>query len=169
MQTVWPEPVERVAAFLREVGAEARLEEFPDGTPTADDAARAAGCRLAQIVKSLVLVAGDRFVVALVPGNRRGDPAKIARAVGAAAVRVARAAEVEAATGYPPGGVAPFALRRVDRILLERTLLAEPLVWVGAGSPQHLAALAPAELARVTRAEPADVVHYDEAATDRGS
>jgi prolyl-tRNA editing enzyme YbaK/EbsC (Cys-tRNA(Pro) deacylase) len=169
VRTAWPEPVERVAAFLREAAAEARIEEFPDGTPTAEDAARAAGCRLGQIVKSLVLVAGDRFVVALVPGNRRGDPAKVARAVGAPRARVARAGEVEAATGYAPGAVAPFALPHVDRVLIERTLLAEPLVWVGAGSPRHLAALAPVELVRVSRAEPADVVHYDEAATDRGS
>jgi prolyl-tRNA editing enzyme YbaK/EbsC (Cys-tRNA(Pro) deacylase) len=165
----WPESVERVAAFLRDAGAEARLEEFPEGTPTAEDAARAAGCRLGQIVKSLVLVAGDRFVVALVPGNRRGDPEKVARLLGERGARVARANEVERATGYAPGAVAPFALPQVDRVLLERTLLAEPVVWVGAGSPNHLAALAPAELARVARAEPADVVHYDEPATDRGS
>src|SRR5262249_22140754 len=45
----WPEPVERVARFLREAGAEARVEEFPAGTPTAEDAARAVGCELAQI------------------------------------------------------------------------------------------------------------------------
>ena len=60
---VWPEPVERVAAFLREVGAEARLEELPQETPTADGAADAIGCTLSQIVKSLVLVCDDvRFV-----------------------------------------------------------------------------------------------------------
>ena len=41
--TAWPEPVERVARFLRETGTEARVEEFGDGTPTAEDAARAAG------------------------------------------------------------------------------------------------------------------------------
>lgn len=169
MRTAWPEPVERVAAFLREAAAEARLEEFPEGTPTAEDAARAVGCRLAQIVKSVVLAAGDLYVVALVPGHRRADPAKVARVVGAARVRVARADEVEAATGYAPGAVAPFALPHVARVLVERTLLAERVVWVGAGSPRHLAAFAPAELARVARAEPADVVLYDDPASDRGS
>ena len=50
----WPEPVERVAAFLRAAGAEARVEEFRGGTPTARDAADAVGCELAQIVKSLL-------------------------------------------------------------------------------------------------------------------
>ena len=44
----FPEPVERVSAFLRDAGAEARIQEFPDGTHTAQDAADAVGCELAQ-------------------------------------------------------------------------------------------------------------------------
>ena len=78
METTWPEAVERVSSFLRDAGAEARLEQFSDGTPTAADAAAAVGCELDQIVKSLVLVCDDKPVVALVPGDRRGDPEKIA-------------------------------------------------------------------------------------------
>jgi hypothetical protein len=46
----WPEEVERVAAYLRESRAESRIEEFSDGTPTAEDAAKAVGCDLAQFV-----------------------------------------------------------------------------------------------------------------------
>ncbi len=158
MASPWPEPVERVAAFLREVGAEARLEEFASGTPTAADAAEAVGCELDQIVKSLVLVCAGVPVVALVPGGRRADPTKVAQALGAATARVARPDEVEAATGFPPGAVAPFPLRSVSRVLVERTLLAQPLVWAGAGSTRHMVVLTPAELVRLTRAEPMDVL-----------
>src|SRR5215212_3363451 len=39
----WPEPVERVASFIRSSGTAAIIEEFPEGTPTARDAARAVG------------------------------------------------------------------------------------------------------------------------------
>ena len=49
-------------------------------------------------------------MLALVPGDRRADPEKIARAAGAAKARIARAAEVEEATGFAPGAVAPFPL-----------------------------------------------------------
>lgn len=154
----WPDAVERVAAFLREAGADARLEEFSAGTPTAEAAAEAVGCGLDQIVKSLVLLCDGAPVVALVPGDRRGDPAKVAAAVGAAKARVARPAEVEEATGFEPGAVAPFPLPKVGRVLVERTLLSHPVVWVGAGSPRHMAALKPAELARLARAEAVDVV-----------
>jgi Cys-tRNA(Pro) deacylase len=155
----WPEPVERVAAHLRSAGAEARLEELESGTATAEDAARAAGCSLAQIVKSMVLVCDDgRAVVALVPGDRRADLVKIARAAEAAEARFARASEVEEATGFAPGAVAPFPLPKVDRVLIDRSLLAHDTVWVGAGSHTHLAALRPADLARVARATQVDAV-----------
>ena len=158
MVSAWPEPVERVSSFLRDAGAEARIEEFDEGTPTAADAAAAVGCELTQIVKSLVLLCDGRAVVALVPGDRRGDPAKIARAVGADTARIASPEEVEQATGFPPGAVAPFPLERVDAVLLDRTLLQHSLVWAGSGSPNHLIGLAPAELVRLARARPMDVV-----------
>jgi prolyl-tRNA editing enzyme YbaK/EbsC (Cys-tRNA(Pro) deacylase) len=153
-----PEPVQRVARFLIAAGAEARLEEFPEGTPTAKDAARAVGCELDQIVKSIVLQCDGRPVVVLVPGDRRADASKVAAAVGAAAARVAQAPEVEAATGFEPGAVAPFPLPRVGRVLIDRRLLTHERVWVGAGSSRHMAGLAPSELLRLARAQPMDVV-----------
>jgi Cys-tRNA(Pro)/Cys-tRNA(Cys) deacylase len=155
---VWPEPVQRVATFLREAGAEARLEEFPAGTPTARDAARAVGVEPAQIVKSIVFVCDGRPVAVLVPGDRRADAAKVARELGAAKARVARPQEVVAATGFPPGAVAPFPLPDIDVVLIDRSLLSHEHVWVGAGSENHLAQLRPQELLRVARARQMDAV-----------
>jgi len=154
----WPEAVERVSSYIREAGAEARIEEFEEGTPTAADAARAVGCAESQIVKSLVVECDGRALVVLVPGNRRADTAKIARAAACARVAVAGRAQVREATGFEPGAVAPFPLPGVDRVFAERTLLAHDVVWIGAGSPNHLAALAPGELLRLSRAETIDAV-----------
>jgi prolyl-tRNA editing enzyme YbaK/EbsC (Cys-tRNA(Pro) deacylase) len=153
-----PEPVERVSAFLREAGAEAQIEEFFEGTPTAADAAEAVGCELAQIVKSLVLVCDGLPVVAFVPGDRRGDPEKIARAAGGDSARIATREEVLAATGFPAGAVAPFPLPKVETVLLDRSLLQHPKVWAGAGSSRHIVGLSPGELVRLSRARPMDVV-----------
>ena len=105
---------ERVADFLRDAGAEARLEEFEEGTPTAADAAKAAGCGLDQIVKTLVFVADGGPVVALVPGDRRADAAKIAPRSALRRPGSPPAAEVQDATGFAPGGVAPFPLPRAS-------------------------------------------------------
>jgi prolyl-tRNA editing enzyme YbaK/EbsC (Cys-tRNA(Pro) deacylase) len=154
----WPEPVERVTAYLREAGAEVRVEEFPDGTPTAQAAARAVGCELGQIVKSLVFQCDGRPVVALIPGDRRADSEKIAGAAGCRFARIAGAEEVTEATGFEPGAVAPFPLPRVERLFIDPTLLGHPVVWIGAGSERHMASLSPTELVRLSRARPMDVV-----------
>ena len=161
-RSAWPAGVERVAAVLRDASVEARIEEFADGTPTAEDAAAAAGCRLEQIVKSLVFACDGRWALVMVPGDRRADRAKIAAAAGCGRVTIASPDEVARVTGFEAGGVAPFPLPAVDTVLLERLLLTHEVVWVGAGSPRHMAALAPTDLARLARARAVDAVRENE-------
>lgn len=153
----WPDPVERVVAALRRAGIDARVEEFPQGTPTAGAAAKAVGCSRAQIVKSLLFVCDGRPTLVLVPGDRRADETKVAAAAGAKAARVARREEVVAATGFEPGGVAPIPAAGLSQVLISRELLAHERVWVGAGSERHMAGLTPPDLARLTRARAADL------------
>jgi prolyl-tRNA editing enzyme YbaK/EbsC (Cys-tRNA(Pro) deacylase) len=153
----WPEPVARVAAVLKQAGVDARVEEFPEGTPTASAAAKAVGSSRAQIVKSLVFVCDGRPTLALVPGDRRADETKVAAAAGARAARVARPDEVLAATGFEPGGVAPFPAPGIAQVLMSGELLAHDRVWVGAGSERHMAGLSPLELQRLTQARAADL------------
>jgi prolyl-tRNA editing enzyme YbaK/EbsC (Cys-tRNA(Pro) deacylase) len=157
---VWPEPVERVARELRAAAIDVTIEEFKEGTPTAEAAARAIGCRLDQIVKSIVFVSGRTPVLALVPGDRRAEESLVAHAVGAADVRVARGGEVLDATGYEPGAVAPFPLRAIDEVLLEQTILQHARVWIGAGSPAHMAGISPSELQRLSGARAVDLVGH---------
>jgi prolyl-tRNA editing enzyme YbaK/EbsC (Cys-tRNA(Pro) deacylase) len=154
---VWPEAVERVASVLRTQGVDARLEELDAGTGTAYAAARAVGCEPAEIVKTLVFVCDGLPVLALVPGDRRADPAKIAAAAGAGYARIASANEVLAATGFEPGAVAPFPAPRVARVLIDRALLQHELVWAGAGSSQHVVGIAPLDAVRLTHAEVVDI------------
>jgi Cys-tRNA(Pro) deacylase len=156
MRGDWPEAVERVAAVLREARIEARLEEFPEGTPTADEAARATGAPLERIVKSLVFSCDGRPIVVMVPGDRRADARKIAAAVGCERVKSAGAGVVRSATGFPAGGVAPFPLPLVQTVLIDRSLLAHETVWIGAGSNRHMAALSPTDLVRLSRARAVD-------------
>lgn len=148
----WPEPVERVAGVLRAAAIEARIEQLPEGPTSAKAAAAAVGCDESQVVQTAVLVCDGAYVLALVPGDRRVDEAAVAAAVGSATVRPAEPGEVEQATGFDPGGVAPFPQQAVAHVVADRSLLAHPLVWIGAGSASHLAALPPGELVRLAGA-----------------
>jgi prolyl-tRNA editing enzyme YbaK/EbsC (Cys-tRNA(Pro) deacylase) len=158
--TDWPEPVERVSAFLRAAAVDARIEEFTEGTLTAREAARAVGCELGQIVKSLVLVCDGAYVLALVPGDRRADEDAVRTAVGAEDVRVAKPDEVLHATGFEPGAVAPFPQRAVTQTLMDTSFFGYEEVWVGAGSSSHLASLRPSELLKLSGAKSVDIAGH---------
>jgi prolyl-tRNA editing enzyme YbaK/EbsC (Cys-tRNA(Pro) deacylase) len=155
---MWPEPVQRVSAFLRAAAVDAGIHEFADPTPSARAAAGAIGCELDQIVKSLLFVCDGRFVLALVPGDRRGDEGKVAAAAGAASARIAAETEVVAGTGFERGAVAPFPRPAGTRAYLDRLLLQHGRVWIGAGSTFHMASISPSELQRLAVAPTADLV-----------
>ena len=82
----------------------------------------------------------------------------IARAAGARKAKVAGPDRVRAVTGFEPGAVAPFPLPKVERVLVDRQVLVHDRVWIGAGSPHHVATLSPSDLVRLAKAEPVDAV-----------
>ena len=155
---IWPEPVERVAAYLRAAAVDATVQEFPEGTKTAAEAATAVGCDVGLIVKSLVFVCDAVSVLVLVPGDRRCDEAKVAAAAGTEEARLADPDEVFAATGFEPGAVAPFPQRAIALTLLDRLLLRNGKVWISGGSSLHMVVISPTDLAHLTRARTADLV-----------
>lgn len=152
----WPEPVERVVAFAREAGAEVRVEELRERPADAREAARAIGCPAAALGAVVVFDCDGRILAEVVPADRGADANKVAGLAGSARATPLGPDRVREETGFAPPGVAPFPLPRVERVFVDRLLLAQPLVWVGAGSDVHVAALTPGELVRLTRGESVD-------------
>jgi len=148
--------IDRVVAAAAEHGLTIEVRRFPEGTKTADDAARAIGCGVGQIVKSLVFVAEGRPFLALTSGSNRADTGRLAAIVGVREVRRAEAEEARSATGYGIGGTPPFGHPRPLRVLVDRDLLRYDEVWAAAGTPDSVFPIAPADLVRTTGGEPAD-------------
>jgi hypothetical protein len=71
--------IDRFLEAARVLGHEAEVRRFPEGTKTAEAAARAVGCEVGQIVKSLVFMAGNEAVLALTSGANRVDTRLAAR------------------------------------------------------------------------------------------
>lgn len=151
--------VRRVVAAAADAGLAIEPVRFPDGTRTAADAARSIGCEVAQIVKSLVFMAGDASVVALLCGSDRLDPGRLAAELGleTACVRRANADEVRAATGYAIGGVPPLGHATPLPVLMDRGLLRFDEVWAAAGLPDTSFGVAPVELATAAGARLVDL------------
>lgn len=128
---------DRVAAAARAAGLDVEVREFPDGTRTAEEAARSIGVEVGQIVKSLVFGVDDDVVVALVSGDRQLDEALLSAAAGGGAVGRVDADRVRAATGYPIGGVPPLGHATELRIFVDRDLSRFDELWAAAGTPRH--------------------------------
>jgi prolyl-tRNA editing enzyme YbaK/EbsC (Cys-tRNA(Pro) deacylase) len=148
---------QRVADAAASLGLRIEVREFPEGTRTAEDAARAIGVQVGQIVKSLVFLADGRPVLCLVSGLNRLDPARLAVLAGAADVRRAAADEVERATGFIIGGVPPFGHSQRLPVYCDRDLTAYDLVWAAAGTPRAVFSVEPKPLVRACGATVADL------------
>jgi prolyl-tRNA editing enzyme YbaK/EbsC (Cys-tRNA(Pro) deacylase) len=145
--------IERFRAAARAMDVQPEIRRFPEGTKTAVDAARAIGCDVSQIVKSLVFVADGAPLLALTSGANRADTLRLAELSGAAEVRRATPEEARAATGFAVGGTPPFGHPRPVRTLCDRDLLVHEMLWAAAGTPDSVFPLTPAELLRCTGAD----------------
>ena len=145
-----------MAARLADLLGEFEVKRFPEGTRTAEDAARAIGCDLGQIVKSLVFMAAGRPVVALVSGANRLDTARLGSLAGQPVVK-ADAEATRSATGYAIGGVPPFGHAQPLAVYVDRDLLGFPVVWAAAGRPDSVFAVTPERLLEISGGAAADL------------
>jgi prolyl-tRNA editing enzyme YbaK/EbsC (Cys-tRNA(Pro) deacylase) len=149
--------IERFEREAARLGLTPRVRVFPQGTKTAADAARAVGCEVGQIVKSLVFMAGDRPFLALTSGPNRADTGRLSELMGGAAVRRATPEEGRDATGFAIGGTPPFGHPRPLPVFVDRDLLSYGEVWAAAGTPTAVFALTPEELVRASGGRAADL------------
>ena len=150
---------QRVADAARALGLDIQMVEFDETTRTAPDAAHAIGCQLAQIVKSLLFVAGDQLVMALVSGANRLDERKLAALCQCSRkqIRRADADTARASTGYAIGGVPPFGHISPLPVYIDEDLTRFDVVWAAAGTPFAVFAITPADLVRASGGVVADL------------
>jgi prolyl-tRNA editing enzyme YbaK/EbsC (Cys-tRNA(Pro) deacylase) len=146
------EKLARVVAAGAERGLKIDPVTFATETRTAQDAADAVGCRLGQIVKSLVFDADGKPVLFLVSGSNRVDGIKGAAAAGVAKLERADANTAREASGYSIGATPPLGHATELAVYMDEDLLAFDEVWAAAGRPDSVFPAAPSELARAAGA-----------------
>lgn len=128
-----------------------QVRTYPAGTRTAVDAARAIGCDVSRIVKSLVFTADGRPLVALVSGADRVDTRRLEAVAGGPVVR-ADPDTARSATGYAIGGVPPFGHAAPVPVFMDRGLERHEVVWAAAGRPDAVFPISPARLVELSGA-----------------
>ena len=149
--------LQSVRAFLAEKAPDIEILELPESTATVALAAAGHGVEPGQITKTLCLRIGDRAFLVVTRGDARLDNKKVKEAFGGKA-KMPEAAEVEALTGHPVGGVCPFGLATPLPIYCDVSLKAFDEVIPAAGSTHSALRISPTRLAALTEATWVDVM-----------
>ncbi len=139
-----------------EAGIEHEVLEYahePGAEGYGEKAARALGLDPASVFKTLMARAeGAGLAVAVVPVGLRLDLKALAGALGAKRAAMAHAAEAQRATGYVVGGISPLGQKRALPTVIDASAEGLERIHVSAGQRGLELALAPTDLARLTRA-----------------
>jgi prolyl-tRNA editing enzyme YbaK/EbsC (Cys-tRNA(Pro) deacylase) len=152
--------VQRVVDAAARKGVTLDIHVFPEGTHTADDAARAVGAAIGQIVKSLIFAPGGeghKPILCLVSGPNRVDLARLAAVVGEPDVRRATASEVKDLTGFTIGGIPPIGHGGGLRVIMDPDLGRFQTVWAAAGTATAVFPVAPRTLQMLANAHVAPI------------
>jgi prolyl-tRNA editing enzyme YbaK/EbsC (Cys-tRNA(Pro) deacylase) len=148
----------KIQDALRALDTGFEVRELPDSTRTAVDAARAIGCSVAQIAKSIVFrtVAEKKPVMVIASGSHRIDEKKVAETIGEA-VEKADPDFVREKTGFSIGGVPPVGHAVPIPILIDEDLMTLDEIWAAAGNPHSVFKITGAGLAKITGGRVASV------------
>lgn len=144
----------RVSAAL---GPGFTVVEFDESTHTAQEAADAIGCQLAQIAKSIIFrSASGKAVLVIASGTNRVDEKKVKALLGE---KIERASPefVKEATGFEVGGVPPLGHANPCVVYLDEDLRTYPTLWAAGGTPNAVFEIGFEKLAEMSGATVADI------------
>ena len=148
-----------VQDVLDKKGLTSRVVELAASTRTAQEAAQAIGCDVAQIVKSLIFRTREtgKPILVLASGPNRVNEVIFTKRVGEAIER-ASADFVRDVTGFAIGGIPPIGHRQQIETYIDADLLKFPEVWAAAGTPHAVFSLNSADLESATNGKIISVV-----------
>jgi len=137
--------------FLKRKGIETKVVEFPESTRTAEEAAKAIGCEVAQIIKSIIFRTKKtkKPILVLASGVNRVNVEKIAAALGEE-ISKADADFTREATGFAIGGIPPVGHLNKIETFIDDDLLKFQELWAAAGTPHAVFNLDSSHLVSLT-------------------
>jgi prolyl-tRNA editing enzyme YbaK/EbsC (Cys-tRNA(Pro) deacylase) len=140
----------KVQEALTALGLSCQVVELPASTRTAQEAAQAIGCTVAQIVKSLIF-RGTRTgkpILVLASGVNRVNEKRLGEMAGEP-IGKADADFVREHTGFAIGGVPPVGHSTPIETYIDADLLQYQEIWAAAGTPRAVFRLIPQDLQKM--------------------
>jgi prolyl-tRNA editing enzyme YbaK/EbsC (Cys-tRNA(Pro) deacylase) len=142
---------QKVQESLLSKGFTFKVIEFAESTRTAQEAAERAGCKLGQIVKSMIFqgLTTSKPILVLTSGSNRVDENLISSYAGEPIGR-ADPVFVRTTTGFAIGGVPPIGhISKMDTYL-DVDIMQYPTIWAAGGTPNAVFELTPGALQIMT-------------------
>lgn len=142
---------QKVQEALQALALTCEVVQMQATTRTAEDAARAVGCKVGQIVKSLIFEGkqSHRPILVVASGVNRVNEKILGQQI-SEPVKMANADFVREMTGFAIGGVPPLGHRRPLTVFIDEDLLGYAEIWAAAGTPRAVFKLTPDELKMIT-------------------
>jgi len=148
--------IDEVKSFLASQDIE--VLEFEEPTPTSEAAARAVGCSVGEIAKTILFIVGTKPIVVVTRGDLKIKGSRLKQAAELKGkVRLPQAAEVVEYTGYQPGGVCPFLLPGDLTVLIDSSMRRFPKVYAAAGNAHSAVPISVDQLLEITGGEEVEV------------
>ena len=143
---------QKVQEALTALGLPCQVVELPASTRTAQEAAQAIGCTVAQIVKSLIFrgMRTGKPILVLASGVNRVNEKRLGEMAGEP-IGKADAEFVRQHTGFAIGGVPPVGHPTPIETYIDADLLQYQEVWAAAGTPRAVFRLLPQDLQKMNR------------------
>lgn len=142
----------KVQAVLNKFGYELNVLEFSDSTRTAQDAAKAVGCTVGQIAKSLIFKGkqSQKPILIIASGSNRVNEKAVEKQIGEK-LEKADADFVLENTGFAIGGVPPVGHIKEITTYIDEDLMQYDEIWAAAGTPNSVFKLTPQILEEITK------------------
>ena len=152
------EPVKRAEKFLKSFDQSLEVITLEDSARTAQDAAKALDCNVGAIVKSLLLRAGDDFILCLVAGDKRCSLNKLKKFKDKKDISMASPEEVKTQTGYTIGGVSPIGHLNKIEIIIDKSLERFNELFAAAGHPNCVFKINFINIQKITNGKIKDII-----------
>ena len=141
----------KVFDFLTKKGYADRLTEHTQTIDTVEHAAQQLDCSQAEIAKTLSFVVDEKPVIVVMAGDGRVNSSKFKSLFHTKPSMIARD-QVEAITGFAPGGVCPFDIPKEIPVWLDVSMKRFEYVYPAGGNEFTSVKLTPNELEKITEA-----------------
>lgn len=149
--TIMSKSAQIIQNVLSQEGLDLKVVELPASTRTALEAAQTIGCKVEQIVKSLIFrtTLSKKPILVLVSGANRVNEKNIEKVI-SEKIEKADADFTKEVTGFAIGGIPPIGLKQSFETFIDEDLLNFKEIWAAAGTPNAVFRLDPLILKKLT-------------------